>query len=55
MALLRRKTLEKYVSLATTILRDVARGKREDTYITYSELLDEMGGPGTAYIEANSR
>jgi len=51
MALLRSKTLEKYVALATPILRDVARGRREDKFISYSELMHEMGGgPGCMYI-----
>lgn len=47
---LRKETLEKYVSLASDILKEVARGKRKDRFITYEELMHEMGGPGRGYI-----
>jgi hypothetical protein len=47
---LRQQTLQKYVSLAKTILIDVAKGKRKRKYITYKELMDEMHGPGRAHI-----
>jgi hypothetical protein len=47
---LRQQKLQKYVNLATTILIDVARGNRGDKFITYKELMTEMGGPGRGYI-----
>ena len=47
---LRPETLRKYVELARPILIEVARGKREGRFITYQQLMDEMGGPGRGYI-----
>ncbi len=47
---LREETLRFYVESATDILIQVAQGKREDKVISYSELMDEMGGPGRGYI-----
>jgi hypothetical protein len=48
---LRPETLGKYVVLARPILIEVAKGKRrKDRIITYTELMDEMGGPGRGYI-----
>lgn len=47
---LKEKTLHKYVSLATDILKEVAQGKRQRKHITYRELMHEMGGPGRGYI-----
>ena len=49
-ATLRKETLEFYVELTTNILIEVAQGKRETKLISYSELMDEMGGPGRGYI-----
>ena len=49
-AALREETLISYVESATDILIDVARGRRESKFISYSELMDEMGGPGRGYI-----
>ena len=49
-AALREETLISYVESATNILIDVARGNRGSRLITYSELMDEMGGPGRGHI-----
>jgi len=50
-AALRKETLRFYVELATNILIEVAQGKRETKLISYSGLMDEMGGgPGRAHI-----
>lgn len=49
-AALREETLRYYVELATKILIEVAQGKRETNLISYSELMDEMGGPGRGHI-----
>jgi len=45
--LLRPETLKKYVKLALPIL--VGRAKRKK-FITYSDLMNSMGGPGRGYI-----
>jgi len=50
MASLKKATLDKYVTRASAILKEVARGKRGDKFINYTELMDEMGGPGRGYI-----
>ena len=48
---LRPETLETYVGLAKPILIEVAKGERGDRFITYGELMDEMGGGlGRGYI-----
>ena len=47
---LKQQTLKKYVNLASDILKEVAKGKRKDKFITYGELMSEMGGPGRGYI-----
>lgn len=47
---LRPETLRHYVERARGILIDVARGNRQRKFITYEELMDEMGGPGRGYI-----
>jgi hypothetical protein len=47
---LRPETLHHYVERARDILVDVARGNRKKPFIFYQELMDEMGGPGRAYI-----
>ena len=47
---LRPETLKKYVELATSILPEVAKGEREERFISYKELMEEMGGPGRCYI-----
>ena len=47
---LRPETLKKYVELGRPILIEVAKGKREGKFITYQQLMDEMGGPGRGYI-----
>lgn len=47
---LRPETLDYYVGRTRDILMDVARGNRERKFITYRELMDEMGGPGRAHI-----
>ncbi|MBC8275560.1 MAG: hypothetical protein H8E40_11420 [Chloroflexi bacterium] len=47
---LRPETLHHYVERARPILMDVARGNRERNFITYEDLMDEMGGPGRGYI-----
>jgi hypothetical protein len=44
------ETLEYYVERARGILIDIARGKRKEKFITYQELMDEMGGPGRGFI-----
>jgi len=49
-AALHKETLRFYVELATNILIEVAQGKRETKLISYSELMDEMGGPGRGHI-----
>ena len=49
-AALHKETLEFYVGLATNILIEVAQGKRGTKLISYSELMDEMGGPGRGHI-----
>ncbi len=50
MASLKKATLNKYVTQASAILKDVARGKRAKKFISYENLMDEMGGPGRGYI-----
>jgi hypothetical protein len=47
---LRPETLHHYVERTRNILIDVARGNRKDKFITYRELMNEMGGPGRGYI-----
>ena len=47
---LRPETLEMYVQLARPILMEVAKGKREDRFISYRQLMNEMGRPGRGYI-----
>lgn len=47
---LRKETLQKYATLATAILKEVAQGKRQGKVIKYKELMREMGGPGRGYI-----
>ena len=48
---LRPETLNYYVERARDILIDVARENRKRKFITYGELMDEMGGgPGRGYI-----
>ncbi len=49
-AALRKETLRLYVKLATNILQEVAKGNRKNRFITYKELMHEMGGPGRAHI-----
>jgi hypothetical protein len=54
MRALKKETLEKYVESARGILIEVAKGirecKRENKFIEYQELMDEMGGPGRGHI-----
>lgn len=47
---LRPQTLDYYVGRTRDILIDVARGNRTKKFITYGDLMAEMGGPGRGHI-----